>query len=277
MSNKTRLDNLLVERGLCDTRSQAQGLILAGKVRVNGQRVDKAGTPIAADAEVTLTEKQKFVSRGGLKLEKALDVFQINPSGLVCLDIGAATGGFTDCLLQRGAEKVYAVDVGHGQLDWKLRNDPRVVVMEKTNIRHLSASSLADKINLVVCDASFISLKKTLPPTLPFFTDSPIPQIIALLKPQFEYKDYIQDSNFTGVVNGEDRHEAIILGLLEDLLPQLPGWSLHGLNHSPITGPEGNIEYLLWLKKLGTTDFELSKEAVTRTVIKSYADHRPQS
>ena len=271
MTQKIRLDLLLVEKDLCDSRAKAQGLILAGKVLVNGQRVDKAGTLVSETAEIAVSEGLKYVSRGGLKLEKALEVFQVNPSGVTCLDIGAATGGFTDCLLQNGAAKVYAVDVGYGQLAWKLREDPRVVVMEKTNVRLLSASMLADKLDLIVCDASFISLKKTLPVVAQSGFLSEKPQIIALLKPQFEHKDYVDDPGFKGVVREAVHHKAIITGVLGSLQAAMPGWGLFGLDYSPITGPEGNIEFLIWLKRTENEAITALEEPVEAVVTKGYA------
>ena len=271
-SEKMRLDTLLTERGLVESRAKAQALIMDGKVRVKGEVITKPGTAFASDvADVAVEAGLPYVSRGGFKLEKALDAFQIDPAGAICLDIGAATGGFTDCLLQRGATKVYAVDVGTGQLDWKLRTDDRVVVLEKTNIRHLSREEMPEAPTLAVCDASFISLKKTLPPAAALM--APIAQVVALLKPQFEYKDYVSDKGFKGVVTGEAHHRQIIAGVLTDLQALLPDWQLAGVDYSPITGPKGNIEYLLWLRRDPALDLSktlLPEGFEAKVVAKSY-------
>lgn len=244
-SRKERLDKILVDRDLCASRAQAQALIMDGKVRVAGRPVSKPGTLIRQDeVDIVLEAPQSYVSRGGLKLEKALSVFKIDVKDRLCMDVGASTGGFTDCLLQHGASAVVAVDVGYGQLDWKLRQDPRVKVMEKTNIRNLTPDGLEAPPSLGVVDASFISLKKTLPPLSALLT--PDAEIVALLKPQFEHKDYLSDRRFKGVVRGADCYERIISGVLADLEALLPEWRLVGLDFSPITGPKGNVEYLTY-------------------------------
>jgi 23S rRNA (cytidine1920-2'-O)/16S rRNA (cytidine1409-2'-O)-methyltransferase len=243
MAGKERLDKLLVDRGLCVSRTQAQALIMDGKVRVGGEVITKPGTPMAADSEIELAGVQPYVSRGGLKLEKALSVFSVEPQGKTCMDVGAATGGFTDCLLQHGAERVIAVDVGYGQLEWKLRQDSRVQVLEKTNIRDLKPENLVAQPSLGVVDTSFISLKKVLPPLALLL--APAADMITLLKPQFEYRDYLQDKSFKGVVRGAESHRAVITGVLSDLDGLLPAWHLKALDFSPITGPKGNIEFLL--------------------------------
>ncbi len=258
---KERLDKLIVARGLCDTRAQAQALIMDGKVRVDGVRIDKAGTLFAEDVDnIDVDLPMRYVSRGGLKLEKALQTFKIDPAGRQAIDVGASTGGFTDCLLQNGASFVYAVDVGHGQIDWSLRQDTRVCVLEKTNIRDVTPSLLADALSthraatvplpaeytapsLGVIDASFISLVKTLPPMAALM--APAGELVALLKPQFEYRDYFHNTRFKGVVRDPNEHRAIIQGVLKELFPLLPGWQLVGLDASPITGPKGNVEFLL--------------------------------
>jgi 23S rRNA (cytidine1920-2'-O)/16S rRNA (cytidine1409-2'-O)-methyltransferase len=243
-SPKERLDKILVDRGLCTSRAQAQALIMDGKVKVSGQPITKPGTQIALDeSDIHIAGLQPYVSRGGFKLEKALLVFDIATTGRVCIDVGASTGGFTDCLLQKNASQVISVDVGHGQLDWKLRNHSQVQVLEKTNIRDLKPESLNYAPSLGVVDTSFISLKKVLPPLASLLT--PDAEIIALLKPQFEYRDYIEDNHFKGVVRGQENHQKILEGVLTDLSTLLSNWSLLGLNFSPITGPKGNIEYLL--------------------------------
>lgn len=255
-SRKERLDKLLTDRGLCVSRAQAQALIMNGKVKVSGLLITKPGTQIPTDIftrALEVSDLQPYVSRGGLKLEKALTVFGVKPSERICMDVGASTGGFTDCLLQRGACHVFAVDVGYGQLDWKLRNDSRVSVLEKTNIRELKPEQLVEvgvsPPNLGVVDTSFISLKKVLPPLASLLAEES--EMIALLKPQFEHRDYIVDPSFKGIVRGVENHFAIIQGVLLDLVALLPEWRLVGLNFSPITGPKGNIEYLLYFSRGG--------------------------
>jgi len=240
---RVRLDRLLVERGLAPTRQKAQALILAGKVSVNEQTSDKPGREVPVEAEVTLIGPAcPYVSRGGLKLEKALDSFGIVPQGWVCADIGASTGGFTDCLLQRGATTVHAVDVGYGQLDWKLRQDPRVVVRERTNARHLKPGDLPAPLDLIVIDASFISLKLLLPPLLAFV--GPDTRIVALVKPQFEAGR--ENVGKGGVVRDAAIHQQVldsITALAEGL-----GLTCHGIVESPILGPKGNREFLIDLQ-----------------------------
>jgi len=254
---KTRLDVLLVESGLAESRAKAQALIMAGQVRVNGQTALKAAALIEPSATLTVDSGPRFVSRGGEKLEAALEAFAIDVNGLVCADVGASTGGFTDCLLQRGAAKVYAIDVGKGILHWKLRNDPRVVVMEETNARFVE--SLPEKISLVTIDASFISLKILLPVVkkwlsplhLPPFSEKMggVPRrgkggIIALIKPQFEAgkKDV---SRGDGVIRDANIHKQVLLDVLA--FAQSQGFGLRGLIKSPLLGPKGNAEFLAWL------------------------------
>lgn len=239
---KIRLDQLLLLRGLAPTLEKAQALIAAGQVLVNDQPADKAGSLFAQDCLIRLKGKIcPYVSRGGFKLAAGLDHFQIDPAGLVCADIGASTGGFTDCLLQRGAAKVYAIDVGYGQLAWKLRQDPRVVVMERTNARNLKPGDLAEPLDLAVIDASFISLKTLLPPLLGFFPDAI--RVLALIKPQFEVgKGQIGTG---GVVRDSDLHEKVINEIrgFADGLGLIPV----GVCPSPILGPKGNREFLIYL------------------------------
>jgi 23S rRNA (cytidine1920-2'-O)/16S rRNA (cytidine1409-2'-O)-methyltransferase len=248
-----RLDVLLVERGLAPSRERAQALILEGAVRVDGERHSKAGEAVPVDAPVDVVgSKLPFVSRGGLKLQQALETFDIDLHGKVCLDVGASTGGFTDCLLQAGAARVHAVDVGHGQLDWKLRNDPRVIVLERTNIRNLA--ELPETPDLATIDVSFISLAKVLPqvttllgigPSAPPSTcQNPNAQIIALVKPQFE-------AGPKGAPKGVVRDPAVHRRVLTDLLASARelGWRAHGLIPSPVLGPAGNREFLLWLTR----------------------------
>ncbi len=254
---KERLDKLIVDQGLCDTRSQAQGLILAGQVLVNNQKVDKPGTLVSPSVSIVIKDRPRYVSRGGLKLEKALKDFEIQVSGRVCLDVGASSGGFTDCLLQHGAERVHAVDVGSGQLDWKLRQDPRVHVLEKTHIAHLDPGVLIPPPSMAVVDVSFISLKKVLPNTVRCLAQNSGEMeltLVALIKPQFEYLDYCDIGGFDGVVTQSEHHRVILNGVLEDIHSLLPEWSLLGLSESPIQGPKGNREFLLWLSTCQPSD-----------------------
>ena len=256
---KERLDVLLVEQGLSPSREKAKTVIMSGDVFVNGQREDKAGTmfdPEKVKIEVR-GEKLKYVSRGGLKLEKALQVFPINLEGAVCMDIGASTGGFTDCMLQNGAIKVYSIDVGHGQLAWSLRNDERVVCMEKTNFRYVEPTDLADVPDFASCDVSFISLTKILEPAVKILKDGGY--MVCLIKPQFEAgRDEVGKK---GVVRDKKVHEAVISKVIDYAMSV--GFTICGLDYSPVKGPEGNIEYLLYMKKATgedsiTPDIELT-------------------
>ncbi len=240
---KERLDLLLVEQDLVESREQARRLIMAGEVLVNEQVIDKAGRLVARDATLRVRTPPRFVSRGGLKLEAALDSFAIDPTGLTALDVGASTGGFTDCLLQRGAAKIYAVDVGYGQLAWKLRSDERVISLERTNIRYLEA--LPDNVlaDLAVIDASFIGLELVLPATLRLL--APLGQVVALIKPQFEAGP--DDVGKGGVVRDVSVHRRVIdetFALAEKL-----GLWVAGLTVSPAPGPAGNVEFLIWLDR----------------------------
>lgn len=236
---KLRLDELLVARGLAETRSQAQRLILAGQVRLGEHTLDKAGQPVPEDAEIQIISGLRYVSRGGLKLEAALDAFAISPAGWVCADVGASTGGFTDCLLQRGAERVYAIDVGYGQLAWSLRQDARVIAIERANIRYLAP--LPEPVQLVVIDVSFIGLGLVLPRVARLLT--PDGQVVALIKPQFEVGKGLVGKG--GVVHDSALHRAAI----EKVLGEAAGAGLApaGLIRSPIIGPAGNVEFLAWL------------------------------
>jgi 23S rRNA (cytidine1920-2'-O)/16S rRNA (cytidine1409-2'-O)-methyltransferase len=244
-ANKERLDLALVRRGLAPSRERARALIMAGQVYVDNRMLDKPGTLIPLDADCRLAEapaELKYVSRGGLKLEKALDTFHLNPQGLVALDVGASTGGFTDCLLRHGAARVYAVDVGHGQLAWTLRNDPRVVVMEHTNIRHLT--SLPEPIQCVVIDVSFISLRLVLPAIVPLLA---LPAwIVTLVKPQFEAGKAEVDKG-AGVISDPAVHTRVLDELQEWIAEHTP-LQVRGLTESPIYGRDGNKEFLLYLK-----------------------------
>ncbi|MDY0340620.1 MAG: TlyA family RNA methyltransferase [Coriobacteriia bacterium] len=236
-----RLDAELVERGLASSQEQACGLILAGDVTVDGTVVSKAGTPVSAGARVRVAEQRRYVSRGGYKLAGALDTFGIDPAGVAAIDVGSSTGGFTDCLLQRGAVSVTAVDVGYGQLAWQLRNDPRVQVLERTNIRTADREVLGDGYGLAVIDVSFIGLAKVLPTVGSLLTSDA--GCLALVKPQFEAgKARIGKK---GVVRDAVVHRDILLEVLTGAEGE--GWSVRGLTWSPITGPEGNIEFWAWL------------------------------
>ena len=241
---KERLDKLLLDRGLASSRERARGFIMAGQVVVNDHVADKAGQLVALDADIRLKgDILPYVSRGGLKLQKALDEFGIDVTGMVVLDVGASTGGFTDCLLQRGAAKIFAVDVGYGQLAWKLRQDPRVVNMEKTNIRYLTADKLAESPDLAVVDASFISLDKVLPATIGLLDARG--QIVALIKPQFEVGR--GEVGKGGVVRDPAKHRDVILGI--QALSESLELEVLGITESPILGPKGNREFLIHLRK----------------------------
>ena len=242
----TRLDQALVERALCDSRERAKRLILAGQVRINGHPARKPSDHVKPADELTLDAVDKFVSRGGHKLEHALAHFQLNVAGLTALDLGASTGGFTDCLLQRGAAKVFAVDVGQGQLAWKLRQDPRVVVMEKTNARFLKPENFPAPADLVVADCSFISLTKILPPAVPLL--KPGGKIVALVKPQFEAGKAEVDKG-RGVITDAAIHRRV-LAELEEFVAAQAGLCWRGVVESPLLGPAGNKEFLALIEKV---------------------------
>jgi 23S rRNA (cytidine1920-2'-O)/16S rRNA (cytidine1409-2'-O)-methyltransferase len=239
-SEKKRLDVLLVERGLAETRAKAQALILAGAVFSGERKLDKAGTACAEDTPLEVKSKDHpWVSRGGIKLAHALEHFAIDVAGAVALDVGASTGGFTDVLLQKGAAKVYAVDVGHGQLAWKLRQDPRVVVLERINARYLTAEQVPEPPDIVVCDASFIGLETVLP--APLALAKPQARLVALIKPQFEVgPDRVGKG---GVVRDPALHREVCERIASWLTAK--GWAVAGIVESPIRGPEGNIEFLI--------------------------------
>lgn len=238
---KKRLDVLLVEKGLARSRARAQRLIMAGEVLVNGQVVDKPGTRVPTDAAIELLAHLPYVSRGGLKLEAALDAFHVTVEGLIAADVGASTGGFTDCLLQRGAARVYAIDVGYGQLAWKLRRDPRVVVMERTNARYLER--LPEPVDLVVIDVSFISLELILPRAIDWLREEG--RIIALVKPQFEAGR--EQVGRGGVVKDPQVHAAVLRKIAHWAIAR--GLTVLGLMTSPLLGPAGNVEFLIYLGK----------------------------
>ncbi len=239
---KQRLDHLLVSRGLCESREKGKRLILAGDVLVDDEPVTKAGQLVPEDAAIRIKAPPKYVSRGGLKMEGALDHFGVDVSGFTCLDVGASTGGFTDCLLQRGAVKVHAYDVGTNQLVWKLRSDPRVVARENYNVRHLKREDVADAIDLIVADVSFISLTLVLPPA--FQTLKPGGQAIVLIKPQFELSR--EDLGRGGIVRDRSLHEKAC-AKIEAFVRAQSGWLWRGLMESPIQGTDGNREFLAWL------------------------------
>lgn len=241
---KERLDVLLVSRGLAASREKAKALIMAGQVYVDGQKEDKAGTMFRQEAAIEVRGNTlKYVSRGGLKLEKAMKSFDLGLDGQVCMDVGASTGGFTDCMLQNGAVKVYSVDVGHGQLDWGLRNDPRVVCMEKTNIRYVTPEDIEERPSFVSIDVSFISLTKVLGPVRELMDEKG--QIVSLIKPQFEAGR--EKVGKKGVVRDPRVHLEVIEKVME--FARSLDLQILGLDFSPIKGPEGNIEYLLWMEK----------------------------
>lgn len=243
---KKRLDVLLVEKGLAPSREKAKAYIMEGKVFVENQREDKPGTNFDENSKIELHGKKlAYVSRGGLKLEKALMTFPVKLDGAVCMDIGASTGGFTDCMLQNGASKVFSVDVGYGQFDWSLRQDPRVVLMEKTNVRYLKPEDIGEQLDFASCDVSFISLSKILPAIFPILTDDGT--MVCLIKPQFEAGR--ENVGKRGVVKNPKVHRDVIaevFGFTEAL-----GFAVKGLTFSPIKGPNGNIEYLMYIEKNG--------------------------
>ena len=248
--NKTRLDSLLVEKKLAQSGNQARALIMSGRVTVDGKKVEKPGTAVKKDSEVVVEhDPRRFVSRGGLKLEKAITEFDIDIRGKVALDIGASTGGFTDCLLHFGASRVYAFDVGHGQIDWKLRNDKRVIVREKINCRYLRAEDVGEKIDIVTIDVSFISLTMIVEPAVSVLADNAT--LIALIKPQFEVGR--KDVGAKGIVRDEDKLKEVndkIISYLSEL-----GFKIKGLVESPIKGSGGNRESLVCASWIVPTSF----------------------
>ena len=262
---KERLDALLTNRGLFESRAKAQAAVMAGQILVNDQKIDKPGTQVAEDAVIRiLGDKLRYVSRGGLKLEKALKIFPISVEGKIVADVGASTGGFTDCALQNGAAKVYAIDVGYGQLAWKLRNDERVVNMERTNVRYLEKEHLDEMVDAVTIDVAFISLDKILPAVHKIL--KPEGFVIALIKPQFEAGK--ENVGKKGVVRDPKVHESVINNVID--FAKNEGFGVAGLEFSPIKGPEGNIEYLLYLT-LGD-DNAVNAEYVNELVKQSHGD-----
>ena len=243
---KERIDVIIADRGLCESREKAKVLIMAGLVSVNGLKIDKPGTKIDSDSLIEIKEQSEFVSRGGYKLKKAIQTFDIDLKGRICADIGASTGGFTDCMLKNGASKIYAVDVGYGQLAWELRNDPRVINLERTNARYLSSEIIPEGLDFFSVDVAFISLSKILPAVSSLM--NPEAECVCLIKPQFEAgREFVGKK---GVVRDKTVHLNVInniIKVVDDI-----GLVVKGLTYSPIKGPEGNIEYLIFSGKCGT-------------------------
>jgi 23S rRNA (cytidine1920-2'-O)/16S rRNA (cytidine1409-2'-O)-methyltransferase len=240
-AKKIRLDNLLVSKGLAESREKARALILEGKVIVNSSKAAKAGTFVGHDSSIEIIQALPYVSRGGVKLEAALTGFHIDVRGAIAMDVGASTGGFTDCLLQNGAERVYAIDVGYGQFAWKLRNDPRVVLHEKTNIRYLQRETIQEPVDIATIDVSFISLVKVIPKVREFIKPGGV--IVALIKPQFEVSR--RDVGKGGVVKDEAKRNRVIERITEYVTQT--GFRVKGVIRSPLVGPKGNVEYLMYL------------------------------
>lgn len=264
---KERLDVLLVNRGFAPSREKAKAIIMSGNVFVDGQREDKAGASFADSVLIEIKGNMlKYVSRGGLKLEKAMEVFAIDVTDKICMDVGASTGGFTDCMLQNGAKKVYSIDVGHGQFAWKLRQDERVVCMERTNIRYVTADEVPEAIAFASIDVSFISLTKVLPPVRELMKKDG--EIICLIKPQFEAGR--EKVGKKGVVREKSVHREVIENVIE--FAKNNGFSIQNLDFSPIKGPEGNIEYLLYIKKAEAySEMEHQEEKITAVIDSAHA------
>lgn len=265
MADKERLDILIAQRGLAESRERAKAYIMAGVVYVNGQKEDKAGLKVDVTASIEVREKMRYVSRGGFKLEKAMAQFPIELEGKTCMDVGASTGGFTDCMLQNGAEKVYSIDVGYGQLAWKLREDERVVCMEKTNMRYVTHEQIPEEIDFSSIDVSFISLTKILLPVYNLIKEGG--EVVALIKPQFEAgREQVEKH---GVVRDPKVHKQVIHLVWE--YAKSIGLSIRGLDFSPIKGPEGNIEYLIYLKK-ATEELPLETDTLIEKVVSASHD-----
>ncbi|CUP75457.1 TlyA family RNA methyltransferase [Clostridium baratii] len=264
---KERLDILLVEKGIIASRERAKTNIMAGKVFVDGQRVDKAGAKVSVNANIEFKgDTIPYVSRGGLKLEKALKEFPLGLKGKVCMDIGASTGGFTDCMLQNGASKVFSVDVGYGQFAWKLRTDERVVCMERTNIRYVTPEDIGEKLDFASIDVSFISLKTIMPATINLLKDNG--EVVALIKPQFEAGR--EKVGKKGVVREESTHKEVVLGIVNYLLEH--DLNVLGISYSPIKGPEGNIEYLVYFSKDKNKESNFKMEDIEAVVSASHTE-----
>lgn len=264
---KERLDILLVDRGIITSRERAKTSIMAGKVFVDGRRVDKAGEKVLVTANIEYKgEKLPYVSRGGLKLEKAMKNFPITLEGKVCMDIGASTGGFTDCMLQNGASKVFSIDVGYGQFAWKLRTDERVVCMERTNIRYVKPEDLGELVDFASIDVSFISLKKIMPATIELLKDKG--EVVALIKPQFEAgKEKVGKK---GVVRDIEVHKEVVFGIIDYLIEH--NLNVLGVSYSPIKGPEGNIEFLVYFTKDMERESTFVREDVDKVVEASHTE-----
>ena len=261
---KQRIDVLMFEKGLAESREKAKSLIMAGVVYIDEQKVDKPGTSVSIDSNIIVRQGAKYVSRGGLKLEKSMDKFDFDLDGKVCMDIGASTGGFTDCMLQNGAKKVYSVDVGYGQLAWKLRCDERVCNLERTNIRYLDNSLITDEVEFVSIDVSFISLKLVLPKVKELLSNNG--DCVALIKPQFEAgRDKVGKK---GVVRDINVHKEVIENVFS--FTRELDFKIVNLDYSPIKGPEGNIEYLMHIRK--ESDFEVEDSAIENIVSLSHSE-----
>ena len=268
MAEKMRLDAYLTEHGLCESREKAKAVIMAGCVFVNNQKCDKAGTALKPDDKVEVRGgEMPFVSRGGYKLDKAVKSFGLDLSEKICIDIGASTGGFTDCMLQNGAKKVYAVDVGYGQLAWKLRNDERVVNLERCNFRHVTKEQIADEVDFASADVAFISLKLILPPLRPLLRDGG--EAVCLIKPQFEAGR--EKVGKKGVVRDPAVHKEVLEHYLEHA--REAGFGVLGLTYSPIRGPEGNIEYLGFLQKGAETTAAFDLDALVEESHQTLKEH----
>lgn len=263
MAKKERLDVLITQRGLAPSREKAKAYIMSGVVYVNGQKEDKPGLQAKPDAVIEIREKMKYVSRGGYKLEKAMEVFPIILEDKVTMDVGASTGGFTDCMLQNGASKVYSVDVGYGQFAWELRQDPRVVCMEKTNMRYLTRDQIDDDIEFASIDVSFISLSKIIGPLQELLTENG--EIVALIKPQFEAGR--EKVGKKGVVRDPAVHQEVIENVLA--YTSSIGIGVHGIDFSPIKGPEGNIEYLAYFKNNIPGLDQIEQDKAIQSVVKA--------
>lgn len=262
---KERLDILLVEKGIFTSRERAKTSIMAGKIFVDGQRVDKAGEKVSVDAEIIFKGQEiPYVSRGGLKLEKAMKEFEISLENKTCMDIGASTGGFTDCMLQNGAKKVFSIDVGYGQFAWKLRTDPRVVCMERTNIRYVTIDDIGEYIDFASIDVSFISLKKIMPATINLLSNEG--EVVALIKPQFEAgKEKVGKK---GVVRDINVHKEVVKSIVDYLYSE--DLNILAVSYSPIKGPEGNIEYLVYFTKDKNRESTFSLDDIENTVNESH-------
>ena len=264
---KERLDILLVEKGIITSRERAKACIMEGKVYVDGQKVDKAGEKISESANIEYRGATlKYVSRGGLKLEKAMKTYGISLENKVCMDIGASTGGFTDCMLQNKASKVFSVDVGYGQFAWKLRTDERVVCMERTNIRYVTLENIGEPLDFASIDVSFISLKKIMPATLNLLKDNG--EVVALIKPQFEAGR--EKVGKKGVVREKETHKEVVYGIIDFLLEQ--NLNVLGVGYSPIKGPEGNREYLVYFSKDKNKESNFKREDVDTVVEASHVE-----